>query len=140
MSPLFYTLDEAADLLKLKQLGYDEPVKTLKRWASKGQIPHHYLRRDVVFTMEDLQNALAKATNSQGILGMQSDSGREADLLELRKHRDGEQREGDPPAKREVELAPGTVKLKLAQRGKTHRILSAARGGDVPASGRNANG
>src|SRR4051812_43721698 len=71
MIPTIYTLEEAAAILKLRELGYSNPLRTLRDWARHGKIPHSHLGKRIVFTPEDIKNAITKdyeAANPGGVL------------------------------------------------------------------------
>lgn len=120
VTPLFFTVAEAAERLKLRELGHPEPEKTLRRWAAKGRVPHSHVGKAVVFTEEDLRGIITKDSDSQRLLGMQP--ARQADKLEPGQRRQGQYRAGAGGTTEPPPHAPAP-RIDRAYRANARRIV-----------------
>lgn len=97
---IVFTLEEAAEILRLKALGYADPVKTLRRWVIRRKIPHTRIGRNIAFVQENIDEFLKSCRKGPTV---------------------------PPPstvplhAQTEVELAPGTLKYRPSSRARLRK-------------------
>lgn len=101
------TIEEAGHFLRLKDLGFANPTRTIKRWCAKGLLSHGSIGRKPVFTRSQLQEFALRHEKGRALVARAEPPGRRNALPAPRGNGRKERSAGifPPP----IKLAPGKL-------------------------------